>query len=69
MGVLIQLRVDRMWNKGSDLQAAVEIYHWGQLQFSLSWGNQNDPLLGPQFHPPVWSISGLISLSLWETLT
>ena len=25
--------------------------------------SQNDPLLGPQFHPPVWSIGGPISLS------
>ena len=39
-------------NCGSDLQAGVEIYHWRYLQFWLILGSQNDPLLGPQFHPP-----------------
>ena len=32
-------------------------------EFWLISSSQNDPLLGPQFHPPpVWSISGPISL-------
>ena len=31
-------------------------------EFWLISGSQNDPLLGPQFHPPVWSIGGPISL-------
>ena len=31
-------------------------------EFWLISGSQNDPILGPQFHPPVWSIGGLISL-------
>ena len=52
MGVSIGLPVNRMWNGGSDLQAGMEIYHWGYLRFWLIFGNQNDPLLGPQFHPP-----------------
>ena len=30
--------------------------------FLLISSSQNDPLLGPQFHPPVWSIGGPISL-------
>ena len=61
MGVLIGLLVDSMWNSGSDLQDSVKIYHWGYLRFWLTLGNQNDPLLGPQFHFPVWSIGGPIS--------
>ena len=36
----------------SDLQAGVEIYHWEYLEFWLILSSQNDPLLGPQFHPP-----------------
>ena len=31
-------------------------------KFWLILSSQNDPLLGPQFHPPVWSIGGPISL-------
>ena len=31
-------------------------------EFRLVSSSQNDPLLGPQFHPPVWSIGGPISL-------
>ena len=31
-------------------------------KFWLILSTQNDPLLGPQFHPPVWSIDGPISL-------
>ena len=41
-----------MWNSRSDLQAGSGVYHWGYLRFWLILGNQNDPLLGPQFHPP-----------------
>ena len=29
MGVAIGLPVDCIWNSGSDLQAGVEIYHFG----------------------------------------
>ena len=29
-------------------------------EFWLISSSQNDPLLGPQFHPPVWSIGGPI---------
>ena len=29
MGVSVGLLVDCIWNGGSDLQAGVEIYHWG----------------------------------------
>ena len=57
MGVLVGLPVDGIWNGGSDLQAGVEIYHWGYPEFWLILSSQNDPLLGPQFHPPrvvVW---------------
>ena len=64
MGVSIGLLVNCMWNGGSDLQAGVEIYHWGYLQFWLILSSQNDPCLGPQFQPPVWSIGGPISLCL-----
>ena len=56
MGVSVGLPVDHLWNGGSDLQAGVEIYHWGYPGFWLILSSQNDPLLGPQFHPPVWSI-------------
>ena len=31
-------------------------------EFWLISSSQNDPLLGPQFQPPVWSIGGRISL-------
>ena len=31
-------------------------------EFWLISSSQNDPLLGPQFQPPVWSIGGPISL-------
>ena len=31
-------------------------------EFWLILSSQNDPLLGPQFHPLVWSIGGPISL-------
>ena len=62
MGVSVGLPVDRIWNGGSDLQAGVEIYHWGYPGFWLILSSQNDPLSGPQFHPPVWSIGGPISL-------
>ena len=62
MGVSVELPVDRVWNGRSDLQAGVEIYHWGYPRFWLILSSQNDPLLGPEFHPPVWSIGGSTSL-------
>ena len=54
MGVFVGLLVDRIWNGGSDLQAGVGIYHWEYPGFWLILSSQNDPLLGPQFQPPVW---------------
>ena len=51
-GVFIGLQGDRMLNGGSNLQAGVEVYHWGYLPFWLTLGNQNDALLGPQISPP-----------------
>ena len=44
-------------------QAGVEIYYWEHPKFWLIWSSQNDPILGPQFPPSVWSIGGPISLS------
>ena len=35
---------------------------WGTPEFCLILSSQNDPLLGPQIHPPVWSIGSPISL-------
>ena len=35
----------------------------------LMSSSQNDPLLRPQFHPPVWSIGGPISLCPWGSQT
>ena len=52
MGVSVGLLMDRIWNGGSDLQAGVEIYHWGYPRFWLILSSQNDPLLAPQFQPP-----------------
>ena len=52
MGVSVGLPVDGVWNGGSDLQAGVEIYYCGHPQIWLILSSQNDPLLGPQFHPP-----------------
>ena len=46
----------------TDLQAGVEIYHWGYPGFWLILSSQNDPILGPQFYPTVWSIGCPISL-------
>ena len=62
MGVFVGPLVDGVWNGGSDLQAGVEIYYWEHPEFWLISSSQNDPLLGPQFQPPVWSIGGPISL-------
>ena len=62
MGVLVRLSVDCVWNGESNLQAGVEIYYLGHPKFWLISGSQNDPLLGPQFQPAVWSIGGPISL-------
>ena len=61
--VSVGLRVDHVWNGGSDLPAGVEIYYWEHTEFWLISGSQNDPILGPQFPPSVWSIGGPISLS------
>ena len=62
MGVFVGLAVDRIWNGTSDLEAGVEIYHWGYPGFWLILSSQNDPVFGPQFHHPVWSIGGPIPL-------
>ena len=62
MGVFVGLLVNCVWNGGTDLQAGVEIYYWEHPEFWLISSNQNDPLLGPQFQPPVWSIGGPICL-------
>ena len=62
MGVSVPLPVDRVWNGGSDLQDGVEIYYWEHTEFWLISSSQNDPNLGPQFSPSVWSICGPISL-------
>ena len=69
MGVFIRLLVNCISNGRSDLQASVEIYHWEHPQFWLILSSQNDPLLGPQFHPPMWSIGGPISLCPQEFRT
>ena len=61
--------MNRIWNGGSDLQAGVEIYHWGYPQFWLILSSQNDPLLGPQFQAPVCSTGGPISLCPLEART
>ena len=63
MEVSVGLPVDRVWNDGSELQAGVEIYYWEHPKFWLISSSQNDPILGPQFPPSVWSIGGPISLS------
>ena len=52
MRVSVSLPVDGIWNSRSDLQAGVEVYHWGYPGFWLILSSQNDPLLGPTFHPP-----------------
>ena len=69
MGVYVGFLVDRVWNGGSDLQAGVEIYYWEHTEFWLISSSQNDPLLGPQFQPPVRSIGGPISLCPCEART
>ena len=63
MVVSVGLPVDRVWNGESNLQAGVEIYYWEHPKFWLISSSQNDPILGPQFPPSVWSIGGPISLS------
>ena len=63
MAVSVGLPVDRVWNGGSDLQAGVEIHYREHTEFWLISSSQNDPILGPQFPPSVWSIGGPISLS------
>ena len=71
MGVSLRLPLDCVWKSVSNLQAGVEIYHCGHPRFWLILSSQNDPLLGPQFHPPppVWSIGGPISLCPWGART
>ena len=62
MGVFVGPLVDSVWNGEFDLQAGVEIYYWEHPEFWLILSSQNDPILGPQFHPSVWSIGGPVSL-------
>ena len=62
MGVIVKLLVDRVWNGRFDLQAGGEIYYWEHTKFWLISSSQNDPILGPQFPPSVWSIGGPIPL-------
>ena len=62
MGVSVGLTMNRVWNGRSDLQAGVEGYYWEHPEFWLILSSQNDPILGPQLHPSVWSIGGPISL-------
>ena len=63
MEVPVKLLADCVLNGRSDLQAGEEIYYWEHPGFWLISSSQNDPLLGPQFPPSVWSIGGPISLS------
>ena len=70
MGVFVEFLVKCVWNGGSDLLAGMEIYYWEHPEFWLISGSQNDPLLGPEFQPPVWSVGGPISLcpqGAWTT--
>ena len=62
MGVSVGLPVEGVWIGGSYLQDGVEIYYWEHTEFWLISSSQNDPILGPQFPPSVWSIGGPISL-------
>ena len=62
MEVFVRHLVDRVWNGGSDFQAGVEIYYWEHTKFWLISSSGNDPILGPQFPPSVWSIGGPIPL-------
>ena len=62
MEVSVNFLLDRVWNVGFDLQAGVEIYYWGHTGFWLISSSQNDPILGPEFPPSVWSIGGPIPL-------
>ena len=69
MGVSVGLPVDRVWNGRFDLQAGVEIYYWEYPEFWLISSSRNDPILGPQFPPSVWSVGGPISLCPQEVRT
>ena len=69
MGVSVGLPVYCVGNGGSDLQAGVEIYFWEHTEFWLISSSQNDPILGPQFPPSVWSIGGPNSLSPYGART
>ena len=52
MGVSVGLSVDCIWNGGSDLQAGVEIYHWGYPKFWLILATKMTPFWDPNFTPP-----------------
>ena len=52
MGVSVGLLLGRIWNGGSDLQAGVEIYHWGYPGFWLILSSQMTPFRDPDFTPP-----------------
>ena len=69
MEVSVGVPVDHVWNAGSDVQAGVEKLYWEHPEFWLISSSQNDPILGPQFPPSVWSIGGPISLSPYEAWT
>ena len=43
--------MDRMWVGGSDLQAGVEIYHWGCFEFGSFWVTKMTPFWDPNFTP------------------
>ena len=63
MVLFVGLLVDRVRIGRSDPQAGVEIYYWEHPEFWLISSSQNDPILGPQLPPSVWSIGGPLSLS------
>ena len=52
MGVFVRLLVNCIWNGGSDLQASLEIYHWGYPGFWLILSSRNDPLFGTPISAP-----------------
>ena len=49
MGVSVGLRVDRVWNGGSDPQAGVEIYYW---EYPRILAHFEQPKLTPRSDPP-----------------
>ena len=70
------MKIFESQGQGSQLDSGWIAYGTADLIFKPAWrytigstpefwlisSSQNDPLLGPQFHPPVWSIGGPISL-------